>query len=58
MRDTWLERTINEHPDDNARLMRIYNLALLQKRLQLGEEGLKQYLADKVEHVRLNSIRV
>lgn len=58
VRDTWLERTINEHPDDNARLMRIYNLALLQKRLQLGEEGLKQYLADKVEHVRLNSIRV
>jgi len=37
--------------------MRVFNLALLHKRLQLGEEGLKQYLADKVVHVRSKSQR-
>lgn len=57
VRDTWLEKMIHDHPHDESRLMRVFNLALLHKRLQLGEEGLKQYLADKVVHVRSKSQR-
>lgn len=52
VRDTWLEKMIHNHPHDDSRLMRVFNLALLHKRLQLGEEGLKQYMTEKVSDVR------
>ena len=42
----------NKYPNDKIRLMRLFNIAVLQKRLELGEDTLRNYLIDKVEIVR------
>ena len=38
--------------NDKIRLMRVFNIAVLEKKLELGEDGLRDYLLDKVNEVR------
>jgi len=49
---TPLAKILETKPDNRARLIRLYNMAILEKRLLHGEDGLRDYLLEKVEEVR------
>jgi len=52
IQETPYKRILELNPDDKNRLMRLFNISVLEKRLELGEDGLRDYLLGKVEEVR------
>lgn len=45
-------KAVFEDPNNKTRLIRLFNIAVLEKRLLIGEDGLRDYLLGKVEEVR------
>jgi hypothetical protein len=50
--DTFFKKILNKFPHDKVRLMRIFNIAVLNKRLELDEDSLKDYLMSMAERAR------
>lgn len=45
---------LNEHKHHKIRLMRLYNIALMEKKMSMDEDSLNEYLCDIVDHIRYN----
>lgn len=42
----------NKYPDDKIRLMRLFNIAVFAKRIELGEDRLREYLLEKAKNTQ------
>jgi len=49
--NTEFARILETHRDDKVRLMRLYNIALLEKKMSMDEDELYGYLCDVIERV-------
>ena len=50
--ETPLISNFHKYPNDPIRLTRLFNIALLQMRLEMGEDNLKDYLIDEMKIIR------
>ena len=47
-----LRKVIDRYPLDKTRLMRVFNIAILEKKLLMSEESLREYLLEKADQIR------
>lgn len=53
IKDTILGKIYKNTPEDKTRLMRLFNIALLELRMRTGEEGSKQFLHDICDQINI-----
>lgn len=54
IKDTDLCLLFDRFCNDKIRLMRLYNIALMEKKMSMDEDSLNEYLCDIVDHIRYN----
>jgi len=52
IKDTIFNRLLIKYSNDSLRLMRLFNIAILQNRLEKGEDNLKDYLIEEMNNIR------
>ena len=54
IKDTDLCLLFDRFCNDKIRLMRLFNIALMEKKMSMDEDSLNEYLCDIVDHIRYN----
>jgi len=52
IKDTIFNRLFLQYSNDSLRLMRLFNIAILQNRLEKGEDNLKNFLIEEMNNIR------
>ncbi len=54
--DSKFNQLFLQYPNDSTRIMRLFNIAILQMRLAYGEDKLKNYLVEQIDIIRKGHI--
>ena len=56
IKDSIFNKLFLQYSNDSIRLMRLFNIAILQMRLEKGEDNLKDFLVEQMNNIRTNKI--
>jgi len=56
IKDSIFNRLFLQYSNDSMRLLRLFNIAMLQMRLEKGEDNLKEFLVEQLNNIRANKI--